>query len=161
MQVPANINYVWSALLRNGRVVENFMERDGVLVDVPFWLMRPKDIKRLFVSSTDGRGRFYQFDVEDPDKRAIWFRHHTQRIHLNSGLRERFIEYCFGVRTVSTNGKAIVWIDKGDGEKYIDDDGRAYLDKIQEEKFIFGGGLRVKRWLKRRKFERRYSVRLS
>jgi hypothetical protein len=160
MQVPANIDYVWSALLKNGRVVENFIERDGVLVDVPFWLMRPKDVKRLFVSSANGTRRLYQFDVEDLDKRAIWFRHHTIRV-LPDDVRVHFIEYCFGIRTVSTNGKAVVWIDKGDEEGYRDDDGRAYLDKIQEEKFIFGGGLRLKRWLKRRKFQRRYHIRLS
>lgn len=160
MQVPTNINYVWSALLKNGKVIENFIERDGVLIDVPFWLMRPKDIKRLFVSSANGTRRLYQFDVEDRDKRAIWFRHYTIRVHQD-GSRDDFIGYCFGIRTVSTNGKAVVWIDKGDGENYIDDDGRAYLDKIQEEKFIFGGGLRVKRWLKRWKFQRRYHIRLS
>ncbi len=161
MPVPENINYVWSALLKSGRVIENFIERDGALIDVPFWLMRPKDIKMLFVSSANGMGRLYQFDVEGSDKRAIWFRNHTQRIHLNTGHKERFIEYCFGVRTVSTNEKAVVWIDKADEEQYLDDDGRAYLDKVQEEKVIFGGGLRLKRWWKRKGFERRYGIRLS
>ncbi len=161
MPVPEDINYVWSALLRNGRVVENFVERDGVLVDVPFWLIKPKAIKRLLVSSANGTKRFYEFDTDDPDKRPIWFRHHTQRIHLSTGLKERFVEYCFGVRTVSTNEKAVMWIDKADKERTSDDDGRAYLDKIQEEKLMFGGGLRLERWWKRKGFERRYGIRLS
>lgn len=160
MPVPENINYVWSALLKSGTVVENFVERDGVLVDVPFWLMRPKDVKRLFVSSANGKQRLYEFDTEDSDKRAIWFRHHTIRVS-EDGSSTRFIEYCFGIRTVSTNDKAIMWIDKADEEQISDDDGRGYLDKVQEEKLVFGGGLRLKRWWMRKQFERRHGIRLS
>lgn len=151
MRVPEGIDYVWTVRLKNGTIVENFVERDGELIESPFWAIKPRDIVELLVSSADGSERLFRIDVRGKDMRPIWFRRNVMRITSGGGQTapQRFIEgYYFGFRRVSTNEKAVIKVDMEGTILLLNDDQRGEIDKVQEKT------LRWKRWKTWRKFKR-------